>query len=598
MTKLHISPDLALPRDAVTQTMIVYGGKGMGKTNCATVLAEELDAAGIRYAVIDPMGVFWGLRHSKDGKGEGIQVLILGGKHGDIPIEPTGGQVCADLVSDVDANVIIDISRKPDGKMWSIGERIRFVADYCSRLYERQGERARPLMQIIDEAARFVPQQIQHGAVDVARCAGAVSVMVEEGRNVGIGVCLITQRSARMNKAVSELADCMIAFRTVGPLSIDAILDWFGEHVAKARWKELIEKLRALPRGHALIVSPGWLNFEGVARIRERNTFDSSATPKAGEERRASGKGAKPDLTPYLERMKATIEKAKADDPRELKKRIAELEKNLAAAGKFTVVHAPKGSTVDQSIVQRAANRAVAAATQPLIKMLRDAKRNAESALRELNVAVLSVQNIKDAQIPDVVPTPVDIPPKPIPAVTAAPTGRKERPEAVSAGPMPTNGDARLSKSQMELLRRLAQFRAIGKEPVLLSWLAGSLGTTVRSRGFEENTRIVKAHGLVIVEREQARLTDEGLTLIGEQTPLRGEELRSKVKEMLTSTQALYLEALCSEYPNAWNLEALANQFGTTVRARGFEENTRVLRANQLIEVQNGEAKAAQWLFA
>ncbi len=330
MRNLHISPKLKLPPDTVTSTLVVYGGKGMGKTTFGAVLAEELTRARMRFSAIDPMGVMWGLRHSADGKGPGIEALLLGGTHGDIPIEPTGGAVVADLVVDEDVNVIIDISRRPNGKMWGVGERIRFVSDYVTRLYERQGEQMRPLMQIIDEAGRFCPQQIPHGNPDIAKCVGAVERLVEEGRNVGVGVCLITQRSARMNKSVSELADCMVAFRTVGPRSVDAILDWFGEHVAKDRWKALVEQLRELDRGTALVVSPGWLKFEGQVPMRQRETFDSSATPTEGRDRGPRGDGAAPDLEPYLERMAATIDRVKADDPRTLRAEIAKLKAELA----------------------------------------------------------------------------------------------------------------------------------------------------------------------------------------------------------------------------------------------------------------------------
>jgi len=38
--------------------------------------------------------------------------------------------VVADLVADEDVDVVIDISRRPDGKMWSLGERTRFVGEY------------------------------------------------------------------------------------------------------------------------------------------------------------------------------------------------------------------------------------------------------------------------------------------------------------------------------------------------------------------------------------------------------------------------------------------------------------------------------------
>src|SRR3990167_2477394 len=122
---LRVAEKLHFPPDAVTSTLVIYGGKGMGKTNLGSVYIEELVASGLRVAVIDPMGVWWGLRHNAVGTGPGVQVLILGGAHGDIPIEPTAGAVVADLVVDEDASVVIDISRRPDGTMWSIGERIR-----------------------------------------------------------------------------------------------------------------------------------------------------------------------------------------------------------------------------------------------------------------------------------------------------------------------------------------------------------------------------------------------------------------------------------------------------------------------------------------
>jgi DNA helicase HerA-like ATPase len=282
-----MGPEFKLPLDAQTQTLIIYGGKGMGKSSCATVLAEELSAAHLKFSVIDPMGVLYGLKHAADPSGPGLDVLLLGGLHGDIPIEPTAGAVVADLVVDENVSTVIDISRRPNGTMWGVGERIRFVADYLTRLYERQGERMRPLMQLIDECGRFAPQLIPHGSPEIARCVGAVERLVEEGRNVGVGVCLITQRSARMNKSVSELAECMIAFRTVGPRSIDAIVDWFGEHVPKERWKHLVERLRALPRGTALVVSPGWLQFEGEVAIRQRWTLDTSATPTDARDHRS-----------------------------------------------------------------------------------------------------------------------------------------------------------------------------------------------------------------------------------------------------------------------------------------------------------------------
>ncbi len=326
---LKIAKDLSLPRETVTATTVIFGGKGMGKTNLAAVMAEELSSAGLRWAWLDPLGVSWGLRHSSDGAGPGVECLILGGPKGDIPIEPSGGAAVADVVVEETVNILIDFSRKPSGEMWGVGEKIRFVTDYTHRLFQRQGEliagrRREPLCQILDEAARYVPQMIPAGNPQLAMCVAAWQQVVEEGRNIGLGVCLVTQRSARINKDVSELADALFAFRTVGPNSLQAIMDWLGQHVEKARIKDLSDQVRSLDVGDCLVVSPGWLRTDRVAHIRPRTTFDSSATPKAGERARtAKGTGARPDLAKIRERMAATIEKAKAEDPRELKKEIA-----------------------------------------------------------------------------------------------------------------------------------------------------------------------------------------------------------------------------------------------------------------------------------
>lgn len=298
-------------------------------TNFGSVLAEELHAAGQRFSLIDPMGVAWGLQHGAKRGQPGLPVLILGGTHGDLPIEPTAAAVVADLVVDESVSVVVDISRRANGKAWSKGEKIRFVTDYCTRIYERQVESRRPFMQIIDEAARYAPQQLISRDIDTAKCLGAIEMLVEEGRNLGIGVTLLTQRSARLNKNVAELADVMVAFRVIGPNSIGAVVDWLGEHIDKSEHKEVVAKVRSLPRGDALVVSPGWLGFEDVAHIRARQTFDSSATPKSGTALKAPGQATKPDLDKYRERLSEVVAKALEDDPRELKKRVAALEHAL-----------------------------------------------------------------------------------------------------------------------------------------------------------------------------------------------------------------------------------------------------------------------------
>lgn len=514
--KLHIAKGLSLPGDAVTQTLVVYGARGMGKTNFGTVLCEELSAAGLRFSYVDPMGHLWGLRHSTDGKGRGIEVLILGGRHGDIPIEPTGGAVVADLVADEEVDCIIDISRRADGKMWGKGERIRFVTDYCKRLYERQGERTRPLMQIIDEAARFVPQMARHGDDQVAACIGAVEQMVEEGRGVGIGVTLITQRSARLSKSVAELAEAMVAFRTVGPNSVEAILDWFGEHIPKERWKDLVEQLRQLPRGHALVVSPGWLHFEGVAEIRMRHTFDSSATPKAGQERRAHGAGAKPDLARYQARMADTIDRAKASDPAALRRRIAELEAVVAIEKKMKTAEreradraAPKIQRVEVPVLKDGQVKRLEAGIERMAALqdrLAQAQQVVVTEAGSLRAALARARGAPSPAAPrPAAPAP---PPRRLPPPPPPPSAGRN---GAIAGEEPV-GEGGLDRARRAILAVLAQYPegcAAGK----LALLSGYRW----SGGFRNALSALRSAGLIVGPNSATmRITDAGTAALGD----------------------------------------------------------------------------------
>lgn len=581
---LHISDALALPRSTATSTLVVYGGKGMGKTNFGAVLCEEFSAAGLRFAVIDPMGVMWGLRHSPDGKGPGIQVLILGGKHGDIPIEPTGGEVVADLIADENVDVIIDISRRADGTMWSIGERIRFVTAYCKRLYARQGERARPLMQIIDEAARFVPQTIPHGSPDIAACVGAIEAMVEEGRNIGIGVCLLTQRSARMNKSVSELADCMIAFRTVGPRSVEAVLDWLGEHIPKDRWKDMVEQLRKLPIGSALTVSPGWLDFEGVVPMRMRQTFDSSATPVEGKERRASGAGAKPDLTRYQTRMAETIERAKSIDPRLLQKRIAELERAQSKGVQGLAPTTVETKTVEKLVVSEREIATIRKLVETVATERETTAKRWETLHRSLDELLVAAHRINAAsKAASTVP----------PSRPVAPPKGQIVPRKAAIVPRKdgnASGDA-VSGGELKVLTVVGQYPA-GATREQITIIAGYKRST-RDRYLQ----YLSAKGLVSADGSLIQLTQAGAdALPADFEPLpTGDALREYWLSRLPAGERELLRPLLEAYPNPVDRETLSSV--TDYKRSTRDRYLQYLAVRKLIVTDRNGVTASAVLF-
>jgi hypothetical protein len=591
--KLRISDDLALPLEAVTSTFVVYGAKGMGKTNWLAVFAEELAKVGQRFSVLDPVGGSWGLQHAKSGDRGGLEVLILGGRHGDLPIEPTAGAVVADLVADESVSTVVDISRRADGKMWSNGEKIRFAADYMTRLYERQGESCVPLMQIIDEAGRMCPQTIPHGAVDIARCVGAIEQLVELGRNVGVGVTLVTQRSARMAKSVSELADCMIAFRTVGPNSVGAILDWFGEHVVKSRHKELVGHLRTLDVGSALVVSPGWLRFEGVAKMRPRETFDSSKTPAPGQRSAKPGRAHKPDLKKYSERMAATIERAKADDPKALRARIAELEKQ-AKAPKPAAPAAPPPKRVEVPVLGAKHEKAIHALLKGVEALgVRQAalQASADALTRELQTALKPlVVTIPARAFSQPVASPVPPRTSTRPLATTPMTKAAARPTPAKP---PDDSDTTMSRGLRRVLTVLAQ----NQKPMTNRRIGIAAGVSPSLSTFRGIMAKARANGWVLDEGERRTITDAGLAALGpfEALPT-GYGLLQYWLNTLSKGQAAVLQRAAAEYPRTISREEAAYAAGCDAASSTLRGYLAKLRGLDLIEGR-GEIRASQELF-
>jgi uncharacterized protein len=312
--KLQLSRDVQLPLDAVTQTFAVLGKRGSGKTNTASVLAEQLVGRGLPIVYVDPIGVTYGLRHSRDGNGPGLPIIILGGEHADVPLEETGGAVVADFIVEHRPSAVLDLG------LFSKSAQRRFMVDFTERLYHKN--RA-ALHVMLDECDTFVPQRIDHGG---ERLVGAVNDLVRKGRARGLGVTLISQRPALVSKDVLTQVETLIAHRMTGPQDRDAVERWI-EHNADQGADDVLASLQTLADGEAWVWSPSWLKTLVRTRIALRATFDSSATPKPGEKVGPLTRGAAVDLGALRERLAATIERAKADDPRELKRRITELEK-------------------------------------------------------------------------------------------------------------------------------------------------------------------------------------------------------------------------------------------------------------------------------
>lgn len=330
--KLKISETLSVPVEAVTQTFADLGIRGSGKTNTGVVIAEEMLKAGQQICALDPTDAWYGIRSSRDGKSAGFKVYVFGGEHGDIPLTGAAGEgvTMAEFLVESGASVVFSL------RHLSISEQRRFATEFGERLYELKGKGSNrtPLHIFVDEADEFIPQRIPPGH---ERMFGAYDRLVRRGRSSGIGLTMISQRPQVLNKDTLSQCEILICHRLLHKLDRKAVLEgWVEGHDIQGKAKEFMESLASLDKGEAWFWSPSWLDMFKKVQVRWRDTFDSSFTPKAGERPKTVTRLAEVDLDALKEKLAVTIEKIKADDPKELKKEIQRLKMELAkpVAGK------------------------------------------------------------------------------------------------------------------------------------------------------------------------------------------------------------------------------------------------------------------------
>jgi hypothetical protein len=585
MTMLAIAPDLKLPLDAVTQTFAILARKRSGKSYTARRLAEQMFGAGLQIVAVDPKGDWWGMRSSADGKGAGLPIVILGGERGDVPLEVGGGELVAKLVVEEQASVLLDLS------LFRKHEVATFVTAFAENLYRLKArEQYRtPLMLFIDEADAVAPQKPQKGE---ERMLGAVEDIVRRGGQRGIGCTVVTQRSAVLNKNVLTQAQVMVALRTIAPQDLAAMDAWIDVHGTVEQRKTLMESLPSLPRGDAWFWSPGWPTDEGIFKrvhVLSIDTFDSGATPKPGEKRVEPRKRADVDLEALRRQMAATVERAKASDPKRLQRRIAELEAQLAKAQKASPAPAAeKVKRVEIPILKDAQVAALTKVAERLDEMFNRIA-DVQMKLHEVAGGILeAVDRTRNAQPPPhSVPRASDralVPPRPAPP----PRSRPER----SA----TDGeDLELSEYSRGLLRTLAE-----RYPMQLTagQLAALSGRSARSSTFAVAIAAIKKAGLVETRGHHVLLTDRGRAAAGAVEPAGTSpaEVQAAWLGVLPDYQRELLRTLL-EAGGPLTREELAARANKSATSSTFAVAMSSLKRNGLVDVVGGEVRATDELI-
>lgn len=268
---MDIDIGIRMPLNAATKTFAILAKKGAGKTYTGAVMAEELYKAKIPFVVLDPIDVWWGLRLSADGKSPGLPVVIFGGDHADLPLDRDMGRRIAQEIVKKNVSCVISTFGMP-----KVAQR-HLIAEFCDELLRLNNT---PRHVFIEEAHEFLPQRVMAGT---GVCFNAVSNIVVMGGNRRIGVSLLNQRAATLNKDVLTQADTLIALRSVGPQDRKAIEEWVNYHAAEGDLGQFVESLPKLPNGTAWVWSPEFLNIFEKVQIRKRETYHPDRDKAAPE---------------------------------------------------------------------------------------------------------------------------------------------------------------------------------------------------------------------------------------------------------------------------------------------------------------------------
>lgn len=558
MTRVvKLSPDLSIPLEVVTRKVAILGISGSGKTYCAGKLTEEMLDAGAQVVVIDTVGNWYGLRLSADGKHPGIAIPVFGGSHGDVPLEATAGEMVAELVAQRRISVVLDVSD------FTEGEKRKFVTAFARRLLVEKKNAPGPMMVLWEECHECVPQRVD--AAD-AQMVGAVERLIKKGRNYGVGTTLVSQQPQAVNKAVLNQAQLLIALQTSGKHERKAIEGWVDANMADAH---ALDELASLERGTAIVWSPAWLRILKTVKIGKKRTYDASATPDFGTDSFKPGALAKVDLDQIRVSMAETIERAQAEDPKALRKRIADLEKLLSAMPAPVVTE----KRVEVQVIDKALVARLEVATGKFFAAVeKQLERRAEIAgsMDELLAKVRAHA--------------------PAPSAATFSLPKKAPPFATDAGvvdygrDIKTNGN--LGSGSMTMLRVLVQRNAVGTSRTQLATLSGY---SQKSSTFGNYLSALNSGGYLHKENGLFFARRAGIDLVGDDVPPppTGRELLSSWMQKLSGRAKNMLHSL-TMFPDGLTRDALAEAVALSPTSSTYGNYLSALNSNGLIEKRDG----------
>lgn len=508
--------------------VVAVGNTGSGKSAAVrSMIVERALDRGLRTIIIDPTGVWWGLRFKADGS-KGYCIRIFGGQHGDCELTDVDGDAIGRFCTRDATPAIIDVSDM------GMNERKRFALDFFTTLYD---ENRAPVQLIIDEADEFAPQ---NPMPDQRRLLNVVDRIVRRGRVKGFRVTLVTQRPAVLHKNVMSQANVLFALRLTAPQDRAAVKAWIDGQADATKGREVLTSFPKLQRGDCWVWAPGDEYLERL-RVPMFETFDSSRTPGDGET-----VVAPPGPMPYAHALRLSFSgtgAAPATKQVELPRHKAPpVKEKPAMAPPPTPKHAP---AADRSLI--AHQQIVGNLVQELRLALADCRRIADEIENQMaHRGRHENQNLPPAPADEVIAEPAPAP------VKRSPTARQ-----TEARRGPADG----------LLDGLLFLRHIGYSDI--TWRnACIIAGVIHGNGyFYGGARALQNEGLVRVTGDRVEIT-LGETIPGPPQTFRG--IIHQWAEKLQAPSGAMLRFLEKQPSQALSPPELAAGIGAASTANGY----------------------------
>lgn len=241
------------PQTLVGRSIAVLGITGSGKTNTAAVLIEELLSSGLPLTIVDIEGEYWGLK-------ERFEVLVAGrSEHAELEVGPSNAGKLAEISVKRGISVILDLSD------FTQDEAYEFLVQYFSSLWATCSLVKQPYQVVLEEAHEFIPQGAGTPLKQI------LTRIALRGRKRGLGIILISQRSAKVEKDVLTQTSLLFLHKVIHPIDLKVYKD-----LIPLPSTEVEEMVRKLQLGEAIVMYNHQVN---IIHIRLRRTFHAGSTP-------------------------------------------------------------------------------------------------------------------------------------------------------------------------------------------------------------------------------------------------------------------------------------------------------------------------------